>query len=209
MHPSRRSEPALIGAESRGGQRGRATGSDAQISRQNRASQTAQRSDTDAYAHDETEAFDEVYRSLRGFIYARCRRLLSCDELAEDATQEISLKLLAHWSALPPGEPTRRWLHRVTTNYCLNQLRNEKRRHGAPFMLDEGTAPPPDGIANRQLVTRVLASLPPELRLVGWLSHVDECHQHDIAEELRISRRTVVSRLGMFRLRAKRILKSL
>src|SRR5688572_24462361 len=158
---------------------------------------------------NEAKPFDQVYRSLRSFIYARCRRLLACDELAEDATQEISLKLLAHWSELPPGEPTRRWLHRVTTNHCLNQLRNEKRRVDAAFIPDDLTVAPPDGVADRQLVTRVLASLPPELRLIGWLSHVDEVHQHDIAEQLRISRRTVVSRLGRFRTRAKRILGSL
>jgi RNA polymerase sigma factor (sigma-70 family) len=154
--------------------------------------------------------FDEMYRSLRGFIHARCRRLLCCSERAEDATQEISLKLLAHWSALPPGEPTRRWLHRVTTNHCLNQLRNDKRRLDADLLLPDAAVPPPsDTIADRQLITRLLGSLPPELRLIGWLRHVDECQQHDIAEELRLSRRTVVSRLSTFRTRAKRVLKSL
>jgi len=155
------------------------------------------------------EPFDAVYRELRGFIFVRCRRLLGCDELAEDATQEISLKLLAHWSELPPGEPTRRWLQRVTTNHCLNQLRNDKRRLDLPLTPDETTAPFHDGIADRELVTKLLASLPPDLRLIGWLSHVDECDQDHIAEELRISRRTVVARLGTFRTRAKRILGSL
>jgi RNA polymerase sigma-70 factor, ECF subfamily len=153
--------------------------------------------------------FDAVYRSLRRAIYARCRRLLASDELAEDATQEISLKLLAHWSELPPGEPTRRWLQRVTTNYCLNQIRNEKRRLELSTMPYEEAAPFLDDVANRELVARLLASLPPDLRLIGWLSHVDECHQEHIAEELRISRRTVVSRLDTFRSRAKRILGSL
>ena len=157
----------------------------------------------------ESASFDEVYREHRGFIHARCRRILGCDELAEDATQEISLKLLAHWSELPPGEPTRRWLQRVTTNYCLNQLRNEKRRLDLLVVPEETTAPFHESIADRELVTKLLASLPAELRLVGWLSHVDECDQERIAEELRISRRTVVARLSTFRARAKRILGSL
>jgi RNA polymerase sigma-70 factor (ECF subfamily) len=162
----------------------------------------------DEHASDGVE-FDQVYRTLRGSIYARCRRLLASDELAEDATQEISLKLLAHWSELPPGEPTRRWVQRVTTNYCLNQIRNEKRRLDLSTMPNEEAAPFLDDVANRELVARLLASLPADLRLIGWLSHVDECHQEHIAEELRISRRTVVARLDTFRSRAKRILGSL
>lgn len=185
MHLGRRGEPRLIAGEIREGTLEAST------------------------AEPATESFDDVYGELRSFIYGRCRRLLAREELAEDATQEISLKLLAHWSELPPGEPTRRWLQRVITNYCLNELRNEKRRVDWPATPGETTAPFRDDIADRQLITKLLASLPPELRLVGWLSHVDEFDQERIAEELRISRRTVVARLSRFRARAKRILRSL
>jgi DNA-binding transcriptional regulator LsrR (DeoR family) len=58
-------------------------------------------------------------------------------------------------------------------------------------------------------VRRLIASLPEDVGLVGWLNHVDELDQSDIAARLRVSRRTVVARLAAFNLRARRALDSL
>jgi RNA polymerase sigma-70 factor (ECF subfamily) len=154
------------------------------------------------------EMFEELYRRFGARVHARCRRLLHESPMAEDATQEIFLKLMLRPSSLLRTEATWSFIRRVTTNHCLNQLRNETRRREARLVLDSFAPAPGDRIADRQLVSRILASVPAELTLVGWLNHVDELDQRDIAERLRISRRTVVSRLSSFNARAKRVLGS-
>jgi RNA polymerase sigma-70 factor (ECF subfamily) len=157
----------------------------------------------------ELQRFSELYRRFGPKVHAHCRRLLQGKQTAEDATQEIFLKLLLRSSALTPAEETWSFLRRVTTNHCLNQLRNESRRRDARLMLDARAPLPSDPVADRQLVTRIIAGVPLELSLIGWLNHVEELDQRDIAQQLSISRRTVVSRLSSFNARAKRMLCSL
>jgi RNA polymerase sigma-70 factor, ECF subfamily len=155
------------------------------------------------------QSFAALYRRFWPTVYARCRRLLSAPSLAEDAAQEIFLRLMANLPELPPGEAVSRWIHRVTTNYCLNYLRNERRRLEHRSGFDMATVSFSDGVADRELVQRVIASLPEDVSLIGWLNHVDELDQDDIAERLQISRRTVVARLSTFNARARRVLNSL
>jgi RNA polymerase sigma factor (sigma-70 family) len=163
---------------------------------------------SDLHATEE-QRFAALYRAFWPIVYRRCRRLLSGDPLAEDAAQEIFLKVMAHHADLPPGEEMSRWISRVTSNYCFNYLRDEKRRLDARLDLKREPAPFTDGVADRDLVRRVIASVPEDVGLVGWLNHVDELDQRDIAERLNISRRTVVARLSTFNARARRVLRSL
>ncbi|HEX2730422.1 MAG TPA: sigma-70 family RNA polymerase sigma factor [Polyangiaceae bacterium] len=150
-----------------------------------------------------------LYRRYLPMVLARCRRLLISRAQAEDAAQDIFLKILALNQELPPQEGRARWILRVTTNYCLNLLRDERRHQQALEPPDSGGAPFSDPVADRQLVRRLIASLPEDVGLVGWLNHVDELDQSDIAARLRVSRRTVVARLAAFNLRARRALDSL
>jgi DNA-directed RNA polymerase specialized sigma24 family protein len=116
---------------------------------------------------------------------------------------------MAHVTDIPAGEAESRWIHRVTTNHCLNLLRNERRRLDVRLALGLEQASFSDGVAARELVRRVIASVPDEVGVIGWLSHVDELDQNDIAQRLQISRRTVVARLATFNERARRVLRSL
>ena len=171
-------------------------------------------SDAGGDSHSDIEDTDDqrfaaLYRALWPVVYGRCRRLLSAGPPAEDAAQEIFLKVMPHLAQLPPGEETSRWIHRVTSNYCFNYLRDQKRRFDARVDLEREPPPFTDGVADRDLVRRVIASVPEDVGLVGWLNHVDELDQHDIAERLNISRRTVVTRLSTFNTRARRVLQSL
>lgn len=155
---------------------------------------------------NEIQTYAELYRRFGPRVRARCRHLLCGKQRAEDATHEIFLKLMLRGAGLTAGEATWSFLRRVTTNHCLNQLRNENRRRDARLALDSFISPPADRLADRQLVTRIIAGVPPELSLIGWLNHVEELDQNDIAERLSISRRTVVNRLSSFNARAKRML---
>jgi RNA polymerase sigma-70 factor, ECF subfamily len=99
----------------------------------------------------------------------------------------------------------RRWLLRVATNYCFNQLRDRKRQ--AELLLQLDVVPDRDaGSATvaRDVAASVTRGVPEHMQRVAWLLYVDELHQHQVAKVLGISRRTVVNRLAAFRSRVRR-----
>lgn len=74
------------------------------------------------------EAFAELVGPYRGELHLLCYRMLGSFQDAEDTLQEV---LLAAWLGLAGFEERsslRTWLHRITTNRCLNMLRSAGRR---------------------------------------------------------------------------------
>ena len=149
----------------------------------------------------------ELYRTYGGAIYARCRRILGDHPTAQDATQETFLRVHRHIDRLPDPQHVLRWIYRIATNYCLNEIRGRKLRPAPVEQLPEGHTPGPDDpIADRDLVQRLVHHVPEKLRTVAWLYHVDGLEQAEVAEILGISRRTVVNRLSEFQTRARKVL---
>jgi len=74
------------------------------------------------------EAFTVLVEPYRGELHLLCYRMLGSLQDAEDTVQEV---LLAAWLGLDGFEERssiRTWLHRITTNRCLNALRSAARR---------------------------------------------------------------------------------
>ncbi len=68
-------------------------------------------------------ALGELYAKFAPAIYAHCRRFLQSPAAARDATQEAFIRVLARGVVLPREEEALRYLYRVSTNVCLNLLR--------------------------------------------------------------------------------------
>src|SRR5688572_21479182 len=75
-----------------------------------------------------------LYARFGALIYARCRQILRDDAAAEDATQDVFVRLVQSGLSLDDASMVR-WLNRVTTNLCLNRLRDGKweRATGEPI----------------------------------------------------------------------------
>jgi RNA polymerase sigma-70 factor, ECF subfamily len=150
-----------------------------------------------------------LYRLYGPAIYARCRSLLGDDAEAEDATQETFVRVYRHLSRVPPAREALFWIHRVATNYCLNELR-DRRHRPIPIILsdaDLGAATFEQRFSDRDLASRVIAGAQAKLRPVAWLYHVDGFEQEEIADILGVSRRTVATRLATFASSARKLLR--
>ncbi len=148
-----------------------------------------------------------LYRRYGGTIYARCRRLLRDDALAEDATQDVFLRVMKHLAKAPTDKEALGWIYRISTNYCLNLLRN--RASQAESVADVPEQPglhPEGGLIARDLAFQALQRAPTELRSVAMLHFVDGLEQGRVAEVLGVSRRTVINRLGRFAEGARQLL---
>jgi RNA polymerase sigma-70 factor (ECF subfamily) len=139
-----------------------------------------------------------LYRAYGPVIYARCRRLLGEGSAAEDATQETFMRVHRHLDKAE-GRDALAWIYRIATNYCLNEIRNRKRRAEPMDELPEVvTTDVARALADRDLAARIVERAPEKLRVVAWLHHVDGMDQGEVARVLDISRRTVVNRLNEF-----------
>ena len=142
----------------------------------------------------------QLYRTYAPVIYARCRRILNDARAAEDATQETFLRVHRHLAKAPDPQHALRWIYRIATNYCLNELRD---RIARPTPVDDVDARSGgqeadmlDEVIDRDLVVRLLARVHAQVGQVAWLHHVDGLDQNEVAQLLGISRRTVVNRLA-------------
>ena len=152
---------------------------------------------------------DSLYERVGRIIYARCRMLLRDPTAAQDATQEIFLKLLRMPERLPDDDGLLPFVARMTKNHCLNILRSH-RLHAEPMAPDEmpeiTVSNFENSVVSKNFTERLFADQPEHLKGPAMLYHCNEMEQSTIADTLDISRRTVLYRLAEFNERAQRFL---
>jgi RNA polymerase sigma-70 factor, ECF subfamily len=153
--------------------------------------------------------FKVLCQRHRDEIYRYARALLANTADAEDAAQEVLLRL---WNHLPRLNPfnLRAWLLRTTRHYCLDQIRRRSKL-GEPMFSDNETleeradelAVNPsiaaDSTYHRAQAHNALAKLPENLRSVFILYEVNGLRYREIAETLEIP----VNSVKVYLLRAR------
>lgn len=148
---------------------------------------------------DRSQRLEYLYERYGTAVRTRCRRLLRDESLAEDATQEIFLRVLRHIESAPDEEATLSWIYRISTNYCLNMLRNGQRQAEPTDELPEGVTEDFEAsFIDRDFALHLLGRSRPEVRAPVELYHLRGMEQGQIARTLGVSRRTVTYRLGEF-----------
>lgn len=138
---------------------------------------------------------EALYRRFGTIVYRRAQRLLRDEQAALDATQEVFVRALQARPEFDAGDPEGSavsWFYRTTTNHCLNQLRDDKRR--ARWALERAEVAPD---AEPPLLTAalLLRSLPDDVKALAVYYYLDEMSQTEIALVIGTSQRTVSERL--------------
>ena len=120
------------------------------------------------------------------------RRMLGDRSEAEDAVQEVFLRLWTHAARWQPGKAKfETWLYRVTMNQCFDRLRKKPTAEleAAAQIADPGPGPDArlDNAALTLQVDAALAQLPERQRAAILLCHYQECGNIEAAEMLGIS----------------------
>ena len=71
---------------------------------------------------------ESLFRQHGADVFRRARYLLGNDEDAKEATQEVFLRVMRTTRAFAGESSVGTWLYRITTNHCLNTLRDKRRR---------------------------------------------------------------------------------
>ena len=147
-----------------------------------------------------------LYARFGPTIYARCRRMLKERAAAEDATQEIFMKVMRHIASAPNEDAVLPWIHRITTNHCLNILRDGRRHAEAVESVPEVHLDDvEEEVVTRNFAQTFLAQTPETLKAPAVLYHLKGMEQEKVASALGVSRRTVLYRLAAFSENARRM----
>lgn len=153
------------------------------------------------------ERVSTLYRKYGPVIFSRCRRLLKDDALAEDATQEVFVRVMRHIESAPDDAQALAWIYRISTNYCLNQLRDRGRQAEPTDTIPETPSAHPEGaLLDRDTAMKLVNRAPEKIRAAVLLYYVDGLEQTQVADTLGISRRTVINWLQDFADRSKKFL---
>lgn len=77
------------------------------------------------------DKFTEFYKRFAPRVYSRCLWILADEEEALDAVQDIFLKIQKKLATFRGDSGVMTWIYRVSTNHCLNKLRDENARRRA------------------------------------------------------------------------------
>lgn len=77
--------------------------------------------------------FNLLYDRYTDKVYAKCVSMLKDDEKAEDATQEIFVKILLSLSKFSGKSKFSTWLFSITYNFCIDAIRKQKKDMSVEF----------------------------------------------------------------------------
>ena len=150
----------------------------------------------------ETAAFTAAAEQYQDMVYRIALSHLGNVQDAEDAVQEVFLKLYRQ-NTSPVGDSLRFWLIRVTINHCRDILRSPwRKRRVSMTELAEQQAPVFDRMEQRELFDTVMA-LPEKYRTVLYLFYYEELSIREISELLKVSQSSVTTRLTRARMTLK------
>ena len=156
--------------------------------------------------------WEEVVRDHSARVYRLAYRLTGNRHDAEDLTQEVFVRVFRSLSSYQPGT-FEGWLHRITTNLFLDQVRRKQRIRFDALAEDAGDKlastdhGPERAFEHRNLdddVQSALDALPPDFRAVVVLCDIEGLSYEEIAATLGVKLGTVRSRIhrGRAQLRA-------
>jgi len=132
-------------------------------------------------------------------LYRYAYRLSGCAAEAEDLTQQAFLIAQRKVHQLRDRDRAGAWLFTVLRSCFLKSLRRQRPASAAAanITMEEFSGPTPEtDEVDRELLSKALADLPTEFRVVVLMFYFEELSYQEIAEQLAIPIGTVMSRLS-------------
>ena len=169
------------------------------------------------------QAFEQLVILYENKILNYCYRMLGNRTDAEDATQEVFVKLFRFLDSFTGQSAFSTWLFKIASNVCLDFLRKHKRQRtetvslhqqnaeGEEFLLNvEDTGPSPYDTMQQREAHRALASaldnMSQEQRQVIVLRDIEGLSYEEIARIIGVAEGTVKSRINRARQQLKKLL---
>ncbi len=146
-------------------------------------------------------AFEELVRRHSRGVLNLVYRYLGDASGAEDAAQDVFVKVYRARKNYRPSAKFTTWLYRIAVNHCLNELRSRKAQPptAAPIddILEEPSSAAPDASLRRQELRRdvkeAIDALSPNQRMAVLLARFHDMSYEEIAETMGLTLEAVKS----------------
>ena len=146
--------------------------------------------------------FEELYERYSGKVFRKCLSFVKDQAKAEDFTHDIFLKLIFKLSSYNENARFSTWLYSITYNYCMDQLRINKKR--AEVYADENLEVPDDTDLNTMFeepdveakrLKRAVERLTTEEKSILMMKYQDDLSIREIADVFKITESATKMRL--------------
>lgn len=141
----------------------------------------------------------ELYTRHGGMVLRRVRRFFKNPAEAEEVLHEVFLRALEKQDSYRAEAAPTTWLYQMTTNHCLNRLRNADRRRVAldlnaelPWLHPSAGAPADEAV----FLEAFWAGLDDATAALAVYYFIDGMTQAEIARLTGVSRRTIGNRIS-------------
>jgi len=173
----------------------------------------------------DTEAFDELVTRYRTRIFGMIYNMVHSEQDAWDLAQDSFVKAWKSIKRFRGHSSFYTWIYRIVMNVTIDWLRKKQVKGGGSEFDDaiqlkeidpaSKTVPKADELPYetmerseiRARIENAIAQLSPEHRAVILMKEIEEMQYHEIAETLRCSIGTVMSRLFYARKKLQNLLK--
>lgn len=153
--------------------------------------------------------FEEIYDRYADKIYRKCYSFVKDSARAEDFTHDIFIKLAVKIGTFKETARFSTWVYSITYNYCMDQLRLNKKR--SEYALSDNFDMEEEGDDSELLsmqtegLRKTLELVSPEEKAILLMKYQDDFSIKEIADTFDLSESAVKMRLMRTREKVKKI----
>jgi RNA polymerase sigma-70 factor (ECF subfamily) len=163
-------------------------------------------------------SFDQLVKKYQKKIYFLAYRMVKNHDAADDIAQETFINAYSSIKSFKLGYNFYTWLYRICMNLSINYLKRQKfvipesqfEEETSPLEKETTTEDPLSLLVQKERerkIEQAIDSLPPKYKAVFILKVYEDLSYEEIAQTLKISLGTVMSRLFRARERLQKLLK--
>jgi RNA polymerase sigma-70 factor (ECF subfamily) len=150
----------------------------------------------------DTQAFEKIHRELFSALYYYALKLLDDPELADDAVQELFIKIWVKRAAIGELEKVKAYFFTALRRQVLNQLRNLRLRelHISRLLQTDISFSPEEIVVNREeaddlrnRLLQLLNSLPARQREAIYLHYFENMDYQQVAAIMGVNYQSVLN----------------
>jgi RNA polymerase sigma-70 factor (ECF subfamily) len=150
----------------------------------------------------EQPTFERLYELYRGRVFSTAYRMLSNRADAEDATQDVFVKVFKKLKSFRGDSAVSTWIYRIAVNTCLDFRRRRKLRQAVS--LDDGTEVGSTPLSVTRLIESALPGMAAGYRQVFVLHDIQGLKHEEIGKILGITEGASKSQLHRARAHLRR-----
>ncbi|HMO38785.1 MAG TPA: RNA polymerase sigma factor [Saprospiraceae bacterium] len=165
----------------------------------------------------ETQAsmcFSVLYSRYASKIYGKCLTILKDEAMAEDATQEIFMKIFLNLSRFEEKARFSTWIYSITYNYCIDYLRRKQKQSNvfSDDEIEKAADVAEDDVSDAALMElevrqlrNILDEMPPGDRTILLMKYQDDMSIREIAGILNKSESAVKMKIKRAKEKAQKL----